>query len=43
VLTPDGKRAWANTPDRDVAAAMTREEFCGKRVRVKDGVFEVLG
>ena len=43
VLTPDGKRAWANNPDRDVAAAMTHEEFCGKRVRVKDGLFEVLG
>ena len=43
VLTPEGKRAWANTPDRDLAAAMTREEFCGKRVRVKDGLFEVLG
>ncbi len=43
VLTPEGKRAWANTADRDVAAAMTREEFCGKRVRVKDGLFEVLG
>ncbi len=43
VLTPAGKRAWANTPDRDVAAAMTREEFCGKRVRVKDGAFEVVG
>jgi acetyl-CoA C-acetyltransferase len=43
VLTPDGKRAWANNADRDVAMAMTREEFCGKRVRVKDGTFEVLG
>jgi acetyl-CoA C-acetyltransferase len=41
VLTPDGKRAWANTQDRDVALAMTREEFCGKRVRVKDGAFEL--
>jgi acetyl-CoA C-acetyltransferase len=43
VRTPEGKRAWANTTDRDVAAAMTRQEFCGKRVRVKDGAFEVLG
>ncbi len=42
-LTPDGKRTWANSPDANVAAAMTREEFCGKRVRVKDGVFEVAG
>jgi len=43
VLTPDGKRAWANNADKEVAAAMTREEFCGKRVRVKDGAFEVAG
>jgi acetyl-CoA C-acetyltransferase len=41
VRTPDGKRAWANTADSDVMQAMTREEFCGKRVRVKDGAFEV--
>lgn len=41
VLTPEGKRAWANSPDAGVAAAMTREEFCGKRVRVKDGRFEL--
>jgi acetyl-CoA C-acetyltransferase len=43
VLTSDGKRAWANTHDKEVALAMTREEFCGKRVRVKDGAFEVAG
>jgi len=42
LLTSEGKRAWANSVDRDVALAMTREEFCGKRVRVKDGAFEVL-
>jgi acetyl-CoA C-acetyltransferase len=41
VRTPDGKRAWANTRDADVMLAMMREEFCGKRVRVKDGAFEV--
>jgi acetyl-CoA C-acetyltransferase len=41
VRTPDGKRAWANNADADVALAMTREEFCGRRVRVKDGRFEV--
>ena len=40
VRTPDGKRAWANTQDRELALAMTREEFCGRRVRVKDGLFE---
>ncbi len=27
---PDGRRAWANVPDTDLAAAMTREEFCGR-------------
>jgi acetyl-CoA C-acetyltransferase len=41
VRTPDGRRAWANNADPEVAAAMTREEFCGKRVRVKDGRFEL--
>jgi acetyl-CoA C-acetyltransferase len=40
VRTPDGKRAWANTQDRELALAMTREEFCARRVRVKDGLFE---
>ncbi|HTO58927.1 MAG TPA: acetyl-CoA acetyltransferase [Pseudomonadales bacterium] len=29
--TPAGHRAWANTQDRDVMNAMTREEFCGRR------------
>jgi acetyl-CoA C-acetyltransferase len=41
VRTPDGKRAWANSQDRELALAMTREEFCGKRVRVKDGALEL--
>ncbi len=35
-LLPDGRRTWANVSDRDVAAAMTREEFCG-RTGVLDG------
>jgi acetyl-CoA C-acetyltransferase len=29
-LLPDGRRTWANVVDREVAAAMTREEFCGR-------------
>ncbi len=29
-LLPDGRRAWANTRDRDVLDAMTREEFCAR-------------
>ena len=33
-LTPDGHRTWANATDREVAGAMTREEFCGKRARI---------
>ena len=43
VLSPDGKRAWANTQDRDVVLAMTQEEFCGRRVRVQQGVFQPAG
>jgi len=27
---PNGHRAWANTRDKDVLRAMTREEFCGR-------------
>jgi acetyl-CoA C-acetyltransferase len=27
---PDGRRTWGNVHDRDAAAAMTREEFCGR-------------
>jgi acetyl-CoA C-acetyltransferase len=38
--TPDEKRCWAITRDRELAAAMTREEFCGRRVSAKDGIFE---
>ena len=32
--TPDGARAWANCEDAAVMHAMTREEFCGRPVRV---------
>lgn len=33
-LTPDGTRTWANTEDPEVMAAMTQEEFCGRRARI---------
>ncbi|MDH3642931.1 MAG: acetyl-CoA acetyltransferase [Gammaproteobacteria bacterium] len=35
-LTPDGVRTWANCEDPDTLLAMTREEFCGKPVRLTD-------
>ena len=41
-LLPDGRRTWANVPDRETAAAMVREEFCGRPGRlVGAGVLEV--
>ncbi len=36
-LLPDGRRTWGNVEDPDLAAAMTREEFCGKRGRIAPG------
>jgi acetyl-CoA C-acetyltransferase len=33
---PDERRAWANCEDPAVLEAMTREEFCGKRVKVAE-------
>jgi len=33
-LLPDGRRTWANTEDRDVARAMTTEEFCGRAAHI---------
>ncbi|MEQ8857732.1 MAG: acetyl-CoA acetyltransferase [Pseudomonadales bacterium] len=33
---PDDRRAWANCEDREVLDAMTREEFCGRPVKVAD-------
>ena len=30
----DGRRAWGSTRDRDVLAAMIREEFCGRSARL---------
>ncbi len=29
-LLDDGRRSWANSDDRELATAMTREEFCGR-------------
>ena len=34
---PDGRRAVAASEDRDLAEAMTREEFCGRSVVVAEG------
>lgn len=34
--TPEGRRAWANCDDPDVMQAMTREEFCGRPMKVAD-------
>ncbi len=33
---PDERRAWAHCQDIDTLQAMTREEFCGRPVRVTD-------
>jgi acetyl-CoA C-acetyltransferase len=33
-LTPQGERTWVNTEDKDLMEAMTREEFCGRKVRI---------
>ncbi len=34
VLTPDGRRAWGRSRDAAIMDAMTREEFCGRSVRL---------
>jgi acetyl-CoA C-acetyltransferase len=36
-LLPDGRRTWANAKGRSLLEAMTREEFCGQRVRIAGG------
>ena len=36
-LLADGRRAWANTEDKDVMQAMTESEFCGKAASIKQG------
>ena len=33
-LLDDGRRAWANSTDRALAEAMTREEFCGRAAKI---------
>ncbi len=35
-LLPDGRRAWANVRDPEVIGSMTREEFCGRQVKLAD-------
>jgi acetyl-CoA C-acetyltransferase len=37
-LLPDGRRAWANCAEPTVLHAMTREEFCGRPVRLDQQV-----
>ncbi len=41
-LLPDGRRTWANVPDRDVAAAMTKEEFCGRSGKLRAGNLDLV-
>ena len=33
-LTPDGKRVWVNTQDRDLMQSMLHEEFCGRAASI---------
>lgn len=41
-LLPDGRRTWANSEDRDLAAEMTRKEFCQRPARIDGaGAFRV--
>ena len=40
-LTHGGERVWANTEDADLTAAMVREEFCGRPVRLGGGELRV--
>jgi len=39
--TPKGARAWVNTEDPELVGAMVGEEFCGRRVSVRDGQLRV--
>jgi hypothetical protein len=36
-LLPDGRRAWANTENKDLMQSMTESEFCGKAASIKQG------
>jgi hypothetical protein len=41
-LLPDGTRTWANSQDRALLAAMTREEHVGRQVLLDgSGGFEL--
>jgi acetyl-CoA C-acetyltransferase len=41
-LLADGRRTWANSEDLELAAEMTREEFCGRSARIDgQGTFTV--
>ena len=33
-LSPEGKRVWVNSEDDELMAAMTREEFCGRKAHI---------
>lgn len=40
LLLEDGRRTWATTDDRDLARAMTEQEFCGQPAKIDGhGVF----
>lgn len=41
-LTPAGQRVWVNSEDVDLMAAMTTEEFCGRKARIGDASLEVV-
>ena len=41
-LTSGGERVWVNSEDRDLMAAMTREEFCGRRARIDNTLLEIV-
>jgi acetyl-CoA C-acetyltransferase len=43
VRLADGRRAWGNVTDREAAAEMTRQEFCGRRAQLSaDGTLTVV-
>jgi acetyl-CoA C-acetyltransferase len=43
-LLPDGRRTWGRVDDREAAAAMTGEEYCGRSGRLSDGgALELVG
>jgi len=43
-LLPDGHRTWGRVDDREAAAAMTGEEYCGRPGRLSEGgALELIG